>query len=195
MSETKTSFEVTREDSFEVAIRLINLGYHPVVLDFASGTNPGGGWRGKQTGTQEESLCRRSNLGLLLEKKKYPIPVNGLIYVPKVVITKDIDMNPIKDKECAVIASELKSINNRTLKYLQKRVSDLYTTAVKNKHDAIVLGFWGLGAFKECDEDVPKLAEAMRICAKIYKDQVKTTFALYKGKKNYDLFVKELFKS
>eukprot|EP01046_Picozoa_sp_COSAG06_P067868 COSAG06_NODE_17784_length_921_cov_1.879562_1_plen_198_part_10 len=49
------------EDSAEAARR-------PLVLDFASDSNPGGGWRGKQQGTQEESLCRQSNLGLAAEK-------------------------------------------------------------------------------------------------------------------------------
>lgn len=33
--------EVTKEDSFECAIRLISLDYNPVVLDFASGSNLG----------------------------------------------------------------------------------------------------------------------------------------------------------
>ena len=88
-------FEVTKEDSFECVIRLIKLGHNPVVLDFTSGTNPGGGWRGKQTGTQEESLCRRSNLGLLLEKKKYPIPHDGLDYLSECIINKDINLKSI----------------------------------------------------------------------------------------------------
>ena len=65
---------------------------NPVVLDFASGSNPGGSWRSKQQGTQEETLCRQSNLGLLLEKEKYPIPNDGAIYVKKVKVTKDRQM-------------------------------------------------------------------------------------------------------
>ena len=39
----------------------------PAVLDFASDSNPGGGFRGSQQGTQEEELCRQSNLGVCLE--------------------------------------------------------------------------------------------------------------------------------
>lgn len=46
--------EITTEDTFECAIRLSKLGHHVAALDFASGSNPGGKWRGKQTGTQEE---------------------------------------------------------------------------------------------------------------------------------------------
>lgn len=40
----------------------------PLVLDFASDSNPGGGWRGGQRGTQEEALCRCSSLGVTLER-------------------------------------------------------------------------------------------------------------------------------
>lgn len=39
----------------------------PLILDFASDSNPGGGWRGGQQGTQEEALCRCSSLGVALE--------------------------------------------------------------------------------------------------------------------------------
>ena len=89
------NFEITHEDSFECCIRLVSLGLQPVVLDFASGTNPGGKWRGKQVGTQEESLCRRSNLGLLLESKKYPIPRDGLYWINNVIINKNIELEEI----------------------------------------------------------------------------------------------------
>ena len=61
--------QVVNEDTFECVIRLT-----------ASGHNPGDSWRSQQQGTQGESLCRRSNLVILLEKCKYPIPRYGLIY-------------------------------------------------------------------------------------------------------------------
>lgn len=185
-------FEVTKEDSFESVIRLINSGYNPVVLDFASGTNPGGGWRGKQTGTQEENLCRRSDLGILLEKSKYPIPADGFIYLPKVTINKDINLKPITPVKCGVIASELKAIAERSSKYIQSRLIDLYETAIRNKHDVIVLGAWGLGAFKETDEDAKILAKNMRLCAEKYQTTIKSVFAIYKNKENYNAFMEAM---
>lgn len=180
--------EITKEDSFEATIRMINLGFKPCVLDFASGTTPGGGWRGKQQGTQEESLCRRSDLGILLEKKKYPIPTDGLHYVAIVTINKNFKLEPITPVKCAVIASELRSIAERSSKYLHTRICKLYDTAINNHHNCIILGAWGCGAFKETDDDTKILAKEMFICAEKYKDKVKTVFALY-GKKNYDIFV------
>ena len=184
--------EVTKKDSFESAIRLIELKYHPVVLDFASGTNPGGGWRGKQTGTQEESLCRRSDLGLLLEKKKYPIPKDGLHYIPRVMINKNIKMEPITPVKCSVIATELRSIADRSPQYLQARINALYETAIQNNHDSIVLGAIGCGAFKETDDDAKILSKVMKICAEKYQNQIKTVFAIYNNKKNFKAFAETM---
>ncbi|XWV25091.1 hypothetical protein QJ856_gp0686 [Tupanvirus deep ocean] len=171
---------VTNEDTFDCVLRLIKQGYKPVALDFASGSNPGGSWRSKQQGTQEESLCRRSDLGLLLEKKKYPIPTDSYHYISKVVIMGT-------NASCAIIASELRSIASRTEEYLIKRLANLYECAIKNKHDVIVLGAWGCGAFKETNDDATILAKIMKIVANKYSDKIKTVYAvLYKT--NYEIF-------
>ncbi|VBB18882.1 hypothetical protein YASMINEVIRUS_1414 [Yasminevirus sp. GU-2018] len=184
--------EITKEDSFECVMRLIREGHRPVVLDHASGTNPGGGWKpGKvgNLGTQEESLCRRSDLGLLLAKKKYPIPTDGLHYVMNVSIHSDLTGTKlVKPVKCCVIASELRSISERSDDYLTKRVSALYEVALANSHDVIVLGAWGLGAFRETPEDGVKLAKCMKECAKKYNGRIKTVFALYGSKINYETF-------
>lgn len=174
--------EVTTEDSFECAIRLIKHNYHPVILDFASGSNPGGGWRGQQRGTQEESLCRRSNLGLLLKKKSYPMKQDSLYYLPKIIINKDLNLKPITPVTC----SELKCISCRSTDYLRNRINALYETALNNGHDVIVLGAWGLGAFRETNEDTEILAKQMKYCASKYK--IKTVFALYGNNHNYKVF-------
>lgn len=181
------AYEVTKEDTFDCAIRFIQLGYNPLILDFASGSNPGGGWRGKQTGTQEESLCKRSNLGLLLEQKKYPIPDLGYHYVKNVIITKDINMKPIAPIKCAVIASELKGISERSQKYLETKIELWYEVARNNKHNAIILGAVGCGAFKETNDDCDILASVIRRVAERNQD-ILSVYAIYKGKQNYNVF-------
>lgn len=187
---------VTKEDTFDCVVRMIREGYkNPVALDFASGTNPGGGWRSKQQGTQEESLCRRSDLGILLEKKKYPIPMDSYHYLKTVTINtpQEIETKGQKNTanlpQCAIIASELRSIGNRTEDYLIKRVTDLYECAVKNKHDVIVLGAWGCGAFKEAEDDSEILAKICKKVAKKYDPLIKTVYAVLYTK-NYLTFKK-----
>lgn len=153
--------QIFNEDTFEYVIRFIDLGYNPVALDFASGTNPGGGWRSKQQGTQEESLCRRSNLGILLEKKKYPIPRDSAFYIKDVIINKDFNMNYIISKKCSILASELKGISSSTDKYIQQRLDNLYSLAINNGHDIIILDAWGCGAFSESNEDIKILKKKL----------------------------------
>lgn len=155
---------------------------NPVVLDFASGTNPGGSWKSKQVGTQEETLCRQSNLGLLLEKEKYPISIDGSLYIKTVTVTKNKSLQNITPFTCSIIASELRCISSSNL---QLRFKSLYNIAIKNKHDVLILGAWGCGAFKESDEDIYILArEAKKFCFE--NNDIKIVFAIIG--KNYKLF-------
>ena len=57
--------EVVSVGAFEALVQAGAAG--GCVLDFASDSNPGGSWRSKQQGTQEEELCRCSSLGICLE--------------------------------------------------------------------------------------------------------------------------------
>lgn len=81
-------------DSFHGAAWLLarSADLRPLVLDFASDSNPGGGFRGNQQGTQEESLCRRSNLGACLEDLYQRTGQAGYmanecpVYAPEIVV-------------------------------------------------------------------------------------------------------------
>lgn len=180
---------VSKEDTFDCVIRLSSEKYKkPVILDFASGTNPGGGWRSaKHQGSQEESLCKRSDLGLLLEKKHYPIPTDSHHYI-KTVNINESSKGPILQKiQCAVIASELRSICERTENYLIKRIVDIYECAISNKHDVIVLGAWGCGAFKETNDDSEIMAKIFKKVKNNYDTKIKTVYAVMYTK-NYETF-------
>lgn len=179
---------IVNKDSFQCAIDLISK--KPVVLDFASSSNPGGSWRSKQDGTQEESLCRRSNLGLLLEKQKYPIANDSLIYLPNVIINKNIKGEKINPVKCSVIASEMKGISWQPNGYVRKRLVSLYETAIKNSHGVIVLGAWGCGAFGESDDDARILATEIKRLANDYNSRIETVCAVIG--KNYKVF-KDVF--
>lgn len=183
MQKMEYTTEITSEDTFSAVIRLVKIKHKVVALDFASGTNPGGGWRGKQCGTQEEKLCRTSNLGLLLEALPYPMPkYNTMYYIPNVRIAKDFAGHLLPTPvDCAVVASELKSLSLIPESSLRQRIQALYELAVKQKHTAIVLGCWGCGAFSESEEDVLVLARQFAIYSKMYP-LIKSVFAVYTTK-------------
>lgn len=63
----------------------------------------------------------------------------------------------------------------------------MYLIATKNKHDVLILGAWGCGAFKETEEDIVILAkEAKKFCDK--HNAIKIVFAIIGA--NYKLFKK-----
>lgn len=179
-------------DTFEAGIWLTkHKGMKkPVVLDFASDSNPGGGYRTNQEGTQEESLCRRSNLGVCLEsaKARYPIPGLGAIYVPDVVVFRNADYSLMDGESVtwlSVIASALRnadSVNNLDQKKrLEDKIRLILSVAVENGHDSIVLGAWGCGAFGGSTETV---AKAFNEVIKPYKQYFRyIVFAIPKSRK------------
>ena len=179
---------VTLEDTFEAMVRLHKEGYRPVALDFASASNPGGGWRKGQQGTQEESLCKRSNLGELLETRKYPLAPNTVLYVPGVKLKPPLGTSM---PTCAVIASELHAIAASSQQYLLGRVESLYHEAQRHGHDAIVLGAWGCGAFRETEEDAEILAKIFKTIAKRYPN-IKPVYAMCRPGRNYQCFLRIL---
>ncbi|CAK7243612.1 MAG: hypothetical protein STHCBS139747_005138, partial [Sporothrix thermara] len=59
----------------------------PLVVNFASHTSPGGGWRNGAL-AQEEALCYRSSLALSLENGSYPLGRDEILYSPDRFATK-----------------------------------------------------------------------------------------------------------
>lgn len=114
------------------------------ILDYASDSNPGGGWRSQQTGTQEESICRRSTLGLTLENAKYPISTYGAIFVQDVLILPD-GTKSFDEIWCSVIAAALRG--GSTGQFLQDKTDGILKIAISNNIKTLVLGSWGCGAF------------------------------------------------
>lgn len=149
---------------------LPNQWFKPVVLDFASDSCPGGGWRGKQQGTQEEAICWLSSLGLSLghlSTSSFSIPSAGCVCVPDVVVMRQ---SKAEWKEtpfwCAVIAAALRNSNNSEL--ILSKIQGMIKAASGNGHGALVGGAWGCGAF---GNDAETLANAWRIAAKSISDQ------------------------
>jgi len=144
----------------------IPLDYQPrvMVLDFASDSVPGGGARGNQLGTQEESLCRRSSLLLGLESLTYPIPYSGCAVCNQVVVFRHGEhreysfFDPRENEHpftVVVVASAMPSMEGagdaeeeavRAAK-IDVILKQFVQAASQSKVRSLVLGAWGCGAF------------------------------------------------
>eukprot|EP00435_Cladocopium_sp_Y103_P024852 s689_g6.t1 len=129
-------------------------GSMPVVLDFASGSNPGGGVKGNQQGTQEEDICRRSSLLPSLEQQDYPLPSMGGIYAPDICVFRGPGRNgyPLLKEPfwIAILAAEmpnLAEIGKKKRIFIQRKVQGVLHMALRHGHSSLVLGAWGCGAF------------------------------------------------
>eukprot|EP00438_Fugacium_kawagutii_P006417 Skav210645 [mRNA] locus=scaffold2527:7829:8500:+ [translate_table: standard] len=128
-------------------------GSSPAVLDFASGSNPGGGVKGNQQGTQEEEICRRSSLLASLEQQEYPLPSMGGIYAPDVCVIRGPGPDYALLKEpfwVAVLAAEMPNCGDTGKKerlFIQQKIRGILHMALQQGHSSLVLGAWGCGAF------------------------------------------------
>eukprot|EP00931_Biecheleriopsis_adriatica_P056903 TRINITY_DN33749_c0_g3_i1.p1 TRINITY_DN33749_c0_g3~~TRINITY_DN33749_c0_g3_i1.p1 ORF type:complete len:425 (-),score=68.46 TRINITY_DN33749_c0_g3_i1:80-1354(-) len=148
-----TLFEGT---SFEAASWLMESGIsrtEPCVLDFASDSEPGGGWKGKQRGTQEEGLCRSSNLGICLEEHYENVgaaafmPHLSVVYCPDIVVFRSCRSQRLLEKPfwVGVAAAALRSTGSDA--DIRDKVDGVLHVAGNHGHKQVVLGAWGCGAF------------------------------------------------
>ena len=125
----------------------------PLVLDFASGSNPGGGAKSNQQGTQEEDMCRRSSLLATLERQEYPLPTGGL-YAPDICVFRGPGVSGypllVKPFWVSVLASEMPNCGDMGPKeraFVAEKIRHVLHVGLQQGHSAVVLGAWGCGAF------------------------------------------------
>ncbi|MGM0437486.1 MAG: TIGR02452 family protein [Bacillota bacterium] len=182
-SENKeTEIKVTNETTLNAAKRLKREENYEKVscLNFASAKNPGGGFLNGSS-AQEESLARSSALYPCIKQKKEMYEKNKkynsalyldyMIYSPKVpVFRKDsgsllnepyrVSMITAPAVNAGVVCSrESKENEEKIEKKMKYRIEKILSIALINKNQALVLGAFGCGVFRN---DPKKVADYFR---------------------------------
>ena len=202
----KTEITVVNQDCLYAAKELVDDGYMPAVVNFASFKVPGGGVR-KGSRAQEENICRRTNLfesifgfmgtlakeyGLPIEEKQYPLPVNhGAIYSPSISVfraSEDKNYEFLDEPfgiDIITIAAlkdpETDSKGHMTAwakSITKEKIRTMLNLAIYWENDSLVLGAFGCGAFANPPEDVATLFKEV-LNESEYKDKFeKIVFAV-----------------
>lgn len=153
--ETQVKLTLFDGYSYEAAAWLVetSCSIEPCVLDFASDSEPGGGWKGKQRGTQEEALCRASNLGFCLEEHYENVgvasymPHLSVVYCPDIIVFRDSSSNRLLEQPywVGVIAAALRCTGSDA--EIRTKIDGVLRAAAAYGYKQLVLGAWGCGAF------------------------------------------------
>ncbi len=152
-----TRIQVTNETTLGASRRMIDRGHIPLALNFANGTIPGGGFLcGAKA--QEEVLCRSSALyqtlvgDLMYETHNKVGTSEWAIYSPNVPVFRKDDGEEL-DKpwllsfiSCAAPFAPGMG-NEKAANCLEHRINRVLAIARAYRHDTLVLGAWGCGAY------------------------------------------------
>lgn len=176
-----TAVAVANETTLAAARRLAAEGYAAAALNFASARRPGGGWLSGAV-AQEETLGRASGLvPCIADDPMYarhaqladPLYTSSAIYSPAVPVFRDDGGRLLDEPYCvafitapapnAGVALERdRSRRPAIAAALRERVARVLAIAAAHNHDALVLGAWGCGVFRNDPHEVAALfAEAL----------------------------------
>lgn len=200
------NIEVIEGDTLDVAFALCDRGYNPVVLNMASDTNVGGGYL-NGAGAQEESLFRRTNLFQCLDgpqkSKFYPIPLTGNIYTKNAVViakseTDNYDYLDEPRYISFITAAAYRCnktdnrdfinhklpdgkhefrLNDKLASLMKAKINNIFRTALSNRHDCVILGAFGCGAYGNDANNIARLFKEV-IEANKYNEYIKIVFAI-----------------
>jgi uncharacterized protein (TIGR02452 family) len=171
-----TIIEVVNETTLSAGKRLMEVGCHPVLLNFASATNPGGGFLNGAR-AQEEYLarssclyaCIRSNAMYASHRENYdPLYTDYVIYSPGVPVIRDDNGTLLEVPytiamiTCAAAnASRLAAERRHEIgPAMMRRICKILSIGIAHSHDGIVLGAWGCGAFGNDGHEIAGLFHA-----------------------------------
>lgn len=157
---------VTRETTLSACRRLTGEGITPLALNFASATNPGGGFL-SGAGAQEESLARSSALYASLlesgmhtyhEERDLPMYSHYAVYSPRVPVFRDDDgtllERPYQTSFISCPAVNVNRVRQRDPareeeieEVMDERIDRVLGIALEKDYSHLVLGAWGCGIF------------------------------------------------
>ena len=159
----QTEVSVENTTTLDAALRLIAPGYRPAVLNFASATDPGGGFLSGAR-AQEEYLARSSALYACIRNnpmyafhrsRRDPLYTDYAIYSPDVPVFRSDD-GSLLDEPYTVAVITCPAVNAKRVPPERKteigpamwrRILRVLHIGINHSHDSIVLGAWGCGAF------------------------------------------------
>ncbi len=159
----RTGIEVANETTLAAVQRLRAAGLHPVALNFASATHPGGGFLSGAR-AQEEYLARSSGLYVCLQMhpmygyhcaRHDTLYTDYVIYSPAVPVFR-ADDGALLETPYTVGMITSPAVNAAALPperhveigpAMWQRILKVLAAGIAHGHDSIVLGAWGCGAF------------------------------------------------
>lgn len=194
-----TKIHILNEDVLIVAEKLHKSGEQKIlVLNLASWQVSGGGVRNGCM-AQEEEIFRRSNYFRSFDDRYHPLKKGESVYTPTVAIIKDKYYNDLSDPfyvsmlampgiKHPILTSDNK-FSDKDYYSMCQIIENIFKISILMKHDVLILGSIGCGAYGCPPEEVAKI---FNIYLKKYNGFFTTViFAiLSKSDDNFDIFNK-----
>jgi len=158
-----TRIEVTNETTLSAHQRHLAKGHNAVSLNFASATQPGGGFLGGAR-AQEEYLCRSSALFVTIKDSPMyeyhrdnwtPFYSDAMIYSGDVPVFRDDQHDLLATPYLASFITSAAPLAKKVPPHehpklpnvIFHRILKILSVAKSKGHDSLILGAWGCGAF------------------------------------------------